>query len=454
MKAGLSVVALLAGLLLLPAALSAQSLFEKLVMPGEVIQGHAKLEKECGNCHEAFSKASQRRLCLDCHKDVARDIDGKTGFHGRRPDVQGVECKHCHTDHKGRAADIVLFDPETFNHAFSDFQLTGAHSAARCDGCHASGKKFRDAASACVGCHKKDEPHKGALGEKCQSCHSDTSWRERKSFDHDKTDFKLVGAHKTVQCILCHAGERYKDLPHACIDCHKSEDVHQGRFGTKCETCHGSEKWKGATFDHDKSTKFPLAGGHKDLKCEACHQGPLDAEKLATTCVSCHKKDDPHQGQQGTRCEQCHVATGWHQSVAFDHDLTRFPLIGLHARVPCEECHRSSTFKDAPTACRDCHKDDVHGGRLGGECQQCHTPNGFALWRFDHARATKFPLTGAHAATSCHACHTARQPSSLKLPTDCIACHAGDDAHRGEFGRECGTCHGMDSFAARPSRGR
>ena len=31
----------------------AQSIFEKLVMPGELVQGHAKLEKECANCHES-----------------------------------------------------------------------------------------------------------------------------------------------------------------------------------------------------------------------------------------------------------------------------------------------------------------------------------------------------------------------------------------------------------------
>ena len=100
----------------------AQTLFEKLVLPGELIEGHSKIEKECSNCHEPFSKASQRRLCLDCHKEVRIDIESRSGMHGKRPDVGNVECKHCHTDHKGRKADIIALDRQTFNHALTDFE--------------------------------------------------------------------------------------------------------------------------------------------------------------------------------------------------------------------------------------------------------------------------------------------------------------------------------------------
>ena len=79
-------------------------------------------------------------------------------------------------------------------------------------------------------------------------------------------------------------------------------------------------------------------------------------DKLSTTCVSCHKKDDPHRGQLGPNCETCHNERGWRQKVAFDHDLTRFPLIGHHGLVPCEESHRTRRSRiprpDAPIATR------------------------------------------------------------------------------------------------------
>ena len=55
---------------------------ETLVMPGDVIEGHAEYEAECGSCHQAFQRSKQRALCLDCHEDINADIAAKSGFHG------------------------------------------------------------------------------------------------------------------------------------------------------------------------------------------------------------------------------------------------------------------------------------------------------------------------------------------------------------------------------------
>ncbi|MEQ1576278.1 MAG: cytochrome C [Hyphomicrobium sp.] len=424
----------------------AQTLFEKLVMPGEVVTSHAKYEKTCDSCHEPFSKQSQRRLCLDCHKDIAADIQAKQGFHGKRAEPAVAECKTCHTDHKGRAENIVPFDATTFNHAYADFELKGAHATASCGGCHKTGEKFRKAPHECVDCHKKDDVHKGALGTKCASCHTDSAWSKPKTFDHATTKFPLVGAHKDVKCAVCHIGERYKDLPRACIDCHKIQDVHSGRYGQKCQTCHAPEKWKTISFDHAKATKFPLKGSHTKVKCDGCHKGDLFADKLKTNCASCHKLNDPHKGQLGTRCESCHNETDWRQKVSFDHDVTKFPLIGLHAAVPCEECHRSQAYQDTPKVCSACHKDSTHNGTLGPQCQRCHNPNGWDLWRFNHDKETKFSLTGAHTGLQCAACHKTKAADSVTAPKDCFGCHSDDDAHQGTFGRNCETCHSTQTF--------
>jgi hypothetical protein len=426
----------------------AQSLFEKLILPGEVTEPHAKFEQKCESCHEPFSKASQRRLCLECHKDVASDIAGKRGFHGRRPEIEKSECKTCHTDHKGRKANIVPFDEATFNHAFTDFVLNGAHKTAPCSGCHSSGQPFRKAPSGCVDCHKSDDAHRGNLGTNCASCHREDDWRKPKSFDHSKTSFPLDGAHGKVACSACHAGERYKGAPHACVECHKIQDVHGGRFGTKCEKCHAPSKWKTIRFDHSKDTKFPLNGAHKSAACNGCHKAGLFEVKLSRMCVSCHKAQDPHKGQLGTKCESCHNETAWQQKVEFDHELSRFPLIGLHAAVPCEACHSSSAFRGTPMTCTACHKDNHHQGALGPACENCHTPNGWTLWRFNHDRDTQFPLTGAHKTLACSGCHAPNSSGKAAAPKTCFGCHASDDAHRGSFGRSCEKCHTTETFRA------
>jgi hypothetical protein len=187
----------------------------------------------------------------------------------------------------------------------------GAHVAARCDGCHAPGKKFRAAPSRCVDCHKLVEPHKGRLGDDCQRCHTEKAWLQAKTFDHDKTTFPLVGAHKAASCVACHAGEKYRGVGTTCAACHGMQDKHAGRRGDKCDACHTSVKWSKVSFSHDRSTKFPLRGKHATAKCEGCHVGNVYKDKLQRACVTCHKKDDPHQASLGTRCETCHSEAGW-----------------------------------------------------------------------------------------------------------------------------------------------
>jgi hypothetical protein len=414
-------------------------------MPGALVEGHAKAEKDCANCHEAFTKTSQTRLCLVCHKDTARDREQGRGLHGKRPDAAKAECKTCHTDHKGRTADIVQFDREIFNHAFTNFQLGGAHKSASCEGCHKPKAKFREAPGRCIDCHQSADKHKGRLGDGCQTCHNDENWSRVKTFDHAKTKFPLMGGHADASCAACHPNEKYKGVSTVCASCHQLQDVHQRRYGAKCESCHNSSKWKTVRFDHAK-TKYPLRGAHSTARCEACHTGDLYREKLQTTCLSCHKKDDAHVGKLGAACQQCHNEASWRKKVAFDHELSRFPLLGQHAIVPCEECHKSAAYKDAQMACASCHRDKHHEGRLGEACGACHTPNGWKIWRFDHDRQTHFRLDGAHAGLTCASCHRERNVTKIALPGACHACHANDDAHRGNFGRECQTCHTTKSF--------
>ncbi len=426
-------------------AADAQSIFEKLVMPGELVQGHAKLEKECANCHESFTKASQSRLCLACHKDIARDRELGRGLHGKRPDAVKPNCNVCHTDHKGRTADIVQLDKETFNHALTNFPLVGGHKEPACDACHRPNVKFRNAPGQCIGCHKSGDKHKGRLGENCRSCHSEESWTKPRTFDHSKTKFPLTGGHEKVPCSSCHANEKYKGVPLACSSCHQLQDVHQGKYGAKCESCHENTKWKTVHFNHAK-TKFLLRGAHVPLRCEACHTGDLYNDKLGTTCIACHKKDDAHKGQLGQNCLQCHNETAWRKKVAYDHDLTHFPLLGKHAIVPCEQCHKSASFKDTQSACSACHKDEHHQGTLGSKCESCHSPYGWNRWRFDHAKQTEFPLTGKHAEVVCAACHREKGEGKISVPDSCYGCHASDDAHGGSFGRACEKCHNTTSF--------
>ena len=482
-------------------------ILEGVLEPGATIEGHAKAEKDCNNCHSNFNRTAQDLLCVDCHKEIKRDLAEKHGFHGK---MTRETCRNCHTDHKGRAANIAEFNQQTFNHKLTEFKLEGAHVKTACRSCHDAKTKYRDAVmtcngchrkddkhkqrygpkcetchdvekwkdiifdhdrdtkyplhgkhattkcdschtgdlyhdklqSDCISCHKKDDKHKGTLGPDCGKCHTEKDWKDEK-FDHDKTRFPLLGKHDDVECSGCHKSKNFREAPRDCLSCHKKDDTHKGTFGPKCESCHNANGWKVITFDHTRDTKYPLRGKHIPVKCTACHTGSdLYHDKLKEECIACHKKDDKHKGTLGEKCESCHTEKDWKDTNSrFDHSKTKFPLLGRHDKVKCDDCHKSKIYNEAPKDCLSCHrKDDTHKGRYGVKCDTCHNANSWKEILFNHDRDTKYPLRGKHVSTKCDDCHTGHLYND-KLKQECLSCHRKDDKHEGQEGPKCERCH-------------
>jgi len=419
---------------------------ENLVMPGPVIEGHARIETQCTKCHSLFDKKTQKKLCLDCHKIVNKDIVGQKGFHGWKKDIAEKKCKLCHTEHEGRNADIIHLDEDTFDHQFTDFPLKGSHTSVKCYNCHDLQKKYRESPTDCYSCHKSDDPHFERLGKKCQNCHKETAWNKA-LFDHDKkTRFVLKGKHRDVKCNSCHPDERYKKTPLTCVGCHALNDVHRGDLGIKCEKCHNSKAWKKTSFNHDRNTKFPLKYSHAKLECSACHKGNPSKEKLKMTCISCHKNDDEHKGGFGPKCETCHDSRVW-KKVRFNHDRdTKFKLVEKHAKLLCQNCHKGLPEKEKnKTRCHDCHRtDDAHKGQEGKKCDKCHHQQSWKTnVKFDHNK-TGFPLMGLHVVTTCEQCHLSAEFKNVD--SNCVDCHVKDDIHKKRLGAECGLCHSSDGW--------
>ena len=480
-----------------------------LLMPGDVIEGHAEFESECEQCHVNFDKANQSPMCLACHDDIAADVEQGHRFHGRLGTDGPVDCGRCHTEHKGRDADIVGLDRDHFPHDRTDLPLLGAHVPLRCESCHEPGTKFRDAEPGCASCHT--DVHDGQLGDDCKSCHAETDWQAR-VFDHDSTGFSLTGHHADTACSACHLDQTFEGASSECVSCHLGKDRHLGGFGRRCQTCHVSESWEKIAFDHARRTDFPLLGRHEQVVCEACHRKGLPLD-LPTACVDCHRADDVHREANGADCASCHNETGW-RTVEFDHKLdtdfplegahrdvacagchakgaaaeapaeprtcvdchgvadphqeqlgsdcrrchgqtswhqdlvfSEFPLTGAHHPLPCESCHFSSAFHQTLKTCGACHQgDDAHQGAFGESCETCHNTAAWISWTFDHDQATEYPLEGAHQQLACGLCHEPDLTDPAHPSTGCVDCHAGDDIHRGGFGPDCQQCHGTEAF--------
>ncbi|HEY4698239.1 MAG TPA: cytochrome c3 family protein, partial [Gallionella sp.] len=183
--------------------------------------------------------------CVSCHKgDLYKDKLPSSCFlcHEKDDKHKGQEGKKCETCH-----DEQSWTRTTFNHGkMSTFPLLGRHMLVDCKKCHAA-VTFKDAKSDCWSCHEKDDVHKRKLGSECQTCHNTRNWKAW-DFNHNKTSFKLDGAHKKVagKCDACHQKPMAKKvlLSGTCGSCHDRDDVHNGNFSDRCERCHEGDTWK------------------------------------------------------------------------------------------------------------------------------------------------------------------------------------------------------------------
>ncbi len=422
--------------------------------------------------------------CEKCHRP-----ENMLGVDGLRADKRTLErsylgldtaCSGCHFDeHRGQVSKdcqnchtLGGWKPATrFDHNNAKFVLTGKHKSVLCEKCHKSKSEPANpqdtlfaqftgiSFQACTDCHR--DAHQGKLGANCTGCHTTESWKSsnRANFDHNRTKFPLLGKHAGLSCEKCHKpGQPFAGLQYdKCRACH--EDYHRGEFARRpaagaCEECHTVEGFRPAKFtiEQHQECEYPLTGAHLAVPCDLCHRDAKDKSArvrfafAATDCEACH--GDPHQGSQklisdAKTCEGCHKTEGWGQ-VAFDHNKTKFPLIGKHAGAACRNCHSAdpasfdpATMKFVLTnyACADCHQ-DIHRGQFASamsspatDCARCHFSTTWKELNFDHNRDSAYKLEGAHSKVPCQLCH--RQESTDSGPivrykpigTDCKTCH-------------------------------
>ncbi len=124
----------------------------------------------------------------------------------------------------------------------------------------------------------------------------------------------LIGLHAPVPCEDCHKSASYKGTATSCASCH-TDARHQSRLGSQCATCHTPNGWRLWRFEHDRQTRFGLAGAHKSLDCHACHKDKGPKATAPTTCIGCHRQDDAHQGAFGSACDKCHTTSSFREGT-------------------------------------------------------------------------------------------------------------------------------------------
>ncbi len=310
-------------------------------------------------------------------------------------------------------------------------------------------------------------------------------------------------------CTKCHSGS-FTGAAESKIDVGKCKDCHtpikrniaariglHGKMSSddkeNCQHCHPDHrgldfkmvKWPGGSqkqFPHEK-TGWPLRGAHLKSECADCHakKNVQDDGVLAyfakhtkkqtflgleRACAACHR--DSHNNSLGANCTECHDENAWRPAPSFNHNATRYPLLGLHRQVKCDQCHpvgdalrsdpryRERVFSPLKfKECSECH-DDPHNGTLGPYCSECHTEKGWKLKKapsrvlLEHDK-TRFPLKGLHRGVECRYCHpivAGKQVLRGMKFAQCRDCHP--DGHIGQMGAnqpDCNSCHNNFGFS-------
>ena len=413
----------------------------------------------CIECHTKPVFANVGGKCADCHADI----------HKRQ---FGSACEQCHTVNGWRVS-IQQIQQHT-----QRFPLIGAHEAVECDACHKglATSQYKTMSTACYSCHAKD--YQGTTGPihasagfsaGCEQCHNFDNWFGVK-FDHLKyTGFALTGVHASLICTACHIGNRFKGTPSDCVGCHlrdfqKTTNPNHVTFNfpQTCQTCHGTNAWQPANFDHN-SVGFPLTGGHANRQCTQCHvNGNYNLNSAA--CNTCHMKDyngttNPNhlQAKFPTSCQQCHSIISW-GNATFNHSATGFALTGAHQNLPCTQCHVNGNYNLNSKLCSTCHMKDYNGttdpnhvqAGFPTTCDSCHSTVSWSGATFNHS-STGFPLTGAHTNLPCSQCHI---NGNYKLTSAaCVTCHLTDfnkttDPNHVKAGypTTCDVCHNTKAW--------
>ncbi len=394
----------------------------------------------CVACHtdpKVYTGLSQ--ACESCHADE----DPHGALSGRRDNLE--KCEKCHDAQDWNALPLP---GDVFDHtskSFTSYLLEGLHLEVDCAGCHVEMLFAPVESDNCTDCHVN--PHRASFREQaCEDCHPDASRWEVPDFDHDRTRYRLQGAHTRVACEDCHKANKTDPIPTRCEGCHT--DVHKGQFAPKgCDDCHTVQSFAMRDFDHSR-TNFPLKGKHALNTCESCHGQGRQARYVDLAhadCDDCHQ--DEHLGRfQPTDCKACHVEDGFELQV-FDHDDTTFPHTGKHVGLDCNKCHRDFQWNGIPHgSCVDCHytKNPHRPVITPEQCAGCHSTEGFEVITFDHAARTTFDLSPQHLEQACTSCHTYIYHFA-GLEKSCVNCHA-DDKPAGHYPGECGDCHQSDRW--------
>ncbi len=221
--------------------------WQRMANPGKLSDAHAFLDHNCSACHTSV-KGAEAVNCTVCHANDDNILQRQpTAFHA---DVGN--CKECHTEHRGRKAEITTMDHDALARI---------------------GKGFLEKAAT------TDDESAALL-----------RWLKQVN----------TGSAKPVPSALVHPALSAGERTLSCASCHINDDRHFGLFSNDCASCHETKKWNLAEFRHPSASS---------QDCAQCHQAPPSHYMMHFKMISAKVAGKPHA--KVSECYTCHQTTSW-----------------------------------------------------------------------------------------------------------------------------------------------
>lgn len=226
-----------------PSEILSLAFWQHMVSPGELSQGHAKLEDDCAACHTTI-KGVDAGKCIVCHADNKAVLQRQpSAFHA---DIDS--CAACHLEHQGRVPRTAQMDHVALARiglrqiqdaaAMSDQEREALVAWVQESNAapHAPQLEHEESLLNCVTCHQTKDRHRGLFGNDCAQCHVTAKWTiteyrhpspasqscaqcHQAPPSHYMMHFKMISmttAHvekaDVTQCFLCHRSTSWNDI--------------------------------------------------------------------------------------------------------------------------------------------------------------------------------------------------------------------------------------------------
>jgi hypothetical protein len=400
-------------------------------MPGPIASNHQYFASECSTCHVSF-KSTPSSKCATCHTDTPSHVASPKST----LELDSMECRYCHVDHRGAATFLSVADKVCVN-------------------CHGD-----------ISAHSKDSP----LGNASDFAAQHPEFRlflATTGLEEPQEEFRVIDWSPTAKES---PGIKFSHLHHAgdflprregsglellqCGACHQTDRSTSYMkpivFEEHCESCHGiaapDPLLTGLEFSHGSFAEVRLevqgaflrrgllrdgpigASGPKELVrfSEAAGVKPLDGLfSIETLPIRLGRaaEDVLHRS-----CEGCHDllpnATSDDDQVVVPVAMTdvwlhhsQFPH-GSHSALRCAECH--------PTAA--VYSPSTPGATRPPESMRNQVPYGLStpeellaethLLPSDHASDIMIP-----GQEKCRSCHDSVASENNRIGTSCVDCH-------------------------------